>query len=204
MGAPEDNLPPSWSGATLGPTSSQESAPEIPSAFFREIARAPDATPAALSDLSGRSLGRYRVLSRLGRGAMGVVYAAEDEVLRRPVALKVLPPHLLSDAERRRRFLREARAAAAAAHANIAAVYDVGHVFIAMERAPGQTLREALAAAPSGLPMRDVARIGEEIARGLARAHEASVVHRDLKPDNVMLGPSGEVKILDFGVAKLR
>src|SRR3954471_17964604 len=195
MGAPSDDSPPaapgassepsSWSGAALGPTSTETSEPSLLSDFLREVARAPAATPFAESDLSGRTLGRYLVLSRLGRGAMGVVYAAEDNVLRRPVALKVLPPHLLGDPERRRRFLREARAAAAAAHPNIAAVYDVvddgEQVFIAMERVPGKTLREALAGAPRGLPMRDVARVGQKIARGLARAHEASVIHRDLK-----------------------
>jgi serine/threonine-protein kinase len=119
----------------------------LTSGFLREIARAPAVEPSSLADLSGAALGRYRVLSQLGRGAMGVVYAAEDTVLRRPVALKVLPPHLVRDPDRRRRFLREARLSAAAAHPNIAAVYDVvdsgEHVFIAMERVEGRTLREA-------------------------------------------------------------
>jgi predicted Ser/Thr protein kinase len=213
LGAPDLSVTPSeprsWSGAALGPTSSEGSEPSLPSDFLREVARAPASGPFAERDLSGQTLGRYRVLSRLGRGAMGVVYAAEDQTLRRPVALKVLPPHLLGDAERRRRFLREARAAAAAAHPNIAAVYDVveagDHVFIAMERVEGRTLREALADAEArGLPPREVARIAHRIAGGLVRAHEAGVIHRDLKPENVMLGPGDQVKILDFGVAKLR
>ena len=136
---------------------------------------------------------------------MGVVYRATDERLRRTVALKVLPEALARDDERRRRPLREARAAAAVTHPNIATVHDVGEadgrVFIAMEYVEGPTLRARLAdgalAAPAAL------RIALQIARGLAKAHQANVVHRDLKPDNVIVGEN-HVKILDFGLAKLR
>jgi predicted Ser/Thr protein kinase len=184
----------------------------ISSGFLHEVARAPAVAPGDLASLTGATIGRYHVLEELGRGGMGVVYAAEDVVLQRPVALKVLPPHLVRDAERRRRFLREARLCAAAAHPNIAAIYGVEEegregeeqILIAMERIDGSTLREALAAAPGGLPAREVARVGHQIALGLQRAHEAGVIHRDLKPDNVMIGIGGQVKILDFGVAKLR
>jgi hypothetical protein len=184
----------------------------ISSGFLHELARAPAVAPGDVAPLTGATLGRYRVLEKLGRGGMGVVYAAEDIVLLRPVALKVLPPHLVRDVERRRRFLREARLCAAAAHPNIAAIYGVEEagregeeqILIAMERVDGPTLREALAAAPGGLPAREVARIGHQIALGLQRAHEAGIIHRDLKPENVMIGIGRQVKILDFGVAKLR
>jgi predicted Ser/Thr protein kinase len=156
-------------------------------------------------DLVGATLGRFRVLSLLGRGGMGVVYCAEDDALRRRVALKVLPSALVGDGERRARFLREARAAAATTHPTIATVYDVGEdggrVFVAMELVAGKTLRELLQGAP--LPIAEVARVGAEIARGLAKAHAAGVIHRDLKPENVMVSAEGQVKILDFGLAKL-
>lgn len=204
MGARRDDP----SGPEGGSALADEEGTPISSDFLREVARAPAAAPDAADALAGTTLGRYRVLAKLGRGGMGVVYAAEDLVLQRPVALKVLPSHLVLDAERRRRFLREARSAAAAAHPSIAAIYDVeeigDQIIIAMERVEGRTLRAALAAAAGGLPAREVARIGHRIACGLSRAHEAGVIHRDLKPDNVMIGEGDEVKILDFGVAKLR
>jgi len=153
----------------------------------------------------GRVLAHFRVISVLGEGGMGVVYRAEDERLRRQVALKVLPPHLVADEERRLRFLREARAAAAVTHPNIAAIYETGEadgiVFIAMELVEGRTLRALLLDRP--LPTRDALRIAVEIAEGLAEAHKSKVIHRDLKPDNVSIRPDGHVKILDFGLAKL-
>jgi serine/threonine-protein kinase len=137
---------------------------------------------------------------------MGIVYRAEDEKLRRTVALKVLPEAFAADEERRKRFLREAQSAGALTHANIATVYEVdedaGHVFIAMELVEGPTLRERMAR--GRLSVSEVVRIARGIARGLARAHAKGIVHRDLKPDNVMLDVDGEPKILDFGLAKLR
>ena len=136
---------------------------------------------------------------------MGVVYKAEDRKLRRPVALKVLPPNLVGDRERRRRFLHEARAAAAVTHPNIATIHEVdeaaGVVFIAMEYIKGKTLRHVLAGKP--LPIQDALRIASEIAEGLAGAHQARVIHRDLKPENVIVRQDGHIKILDFGLAKL-
>jgi serine/threonine-protein kinase len=137
---------------------------------------------------------------------MGIVYRAEDEKLRRPVALKVLPVAFAQDDERRRRFLREARSAAALTHANIGTVYEVGEdgwrVFISMELVEGQSLRERIAG--GRMPSGEAIRIARGIARGLGRAHAKGIVHRDLKPENVVLDADGEPKILDFGLAKLR
>jgi serine/threonine protein kinase/tetratricopeptide (TPR) repeat protein len=135
---------------------------------------------------------------------MGIVYRAEDLKLGRPVALKVLPPQVMGDEESRARFFREARAAAAVSHPNLATVYEVGDedgiVFIAMEWIDGTTLREHVGSSP--LPVTEALRIAVAIAEGLARAHAAGVLHRDLKPDNVMVARDGQVKILDFGLAK--
>jgi serine/threonine-protein kinase len=136
---------------------------------------------------------------------MGIVYAAQDSELRRRVALKVLPRAAMADEERRRRFVREARTAAAVSHPHLASVYDVGEtddtVFIAMELVHGASLATRITEAP--FPIAEVLRIGLGIARGLGAAHRAGVVHRDLKPANVMLDAEGAAKIVDFGLAKL-
>jgi serine/threonine-protein kinase len=159
----------------------------------------------ASSDLVGKTLDHFRIVGLLGEGGMGVVYRAIDERLRRPVALKVLPNDAMRDEARRRRFMREARSAAAVVHANVAAVYEVdessGHVYIAMELIDGISLRHELSRAR--LPVPECVRIAKGIARALAKAHEKGIVHRDLKPDNVMLNEDREVKVLDFGLAKL-
>ena len=160
----------------------------------------------------GRTLSHFHIIEKIGEGGMGVVYRAEDERLRRPVALKVLPPELVGDEERRLRFLRDARVAAAVNHPNIATVYEIGEapdasgqgaatVFIAMELVEGKTLRDLLGKGP--LPVRDAVRVASQIADGMAKAHQAHVIHRDLKPDNVIVCPDGHVKVLDFGLAKL-
>ncbi|MBI3448971.1 MAG: protein kinase [Acidobacteria bacterium] len=154
----------------------------------------------------GRTLSHFRVVEKIGEGGMGIVYKAIDENLHRPVALKVLPPEFAGDAERRARFLREARAAAAVAHPNIAAIHEIdeadGVVFIAMEYVEGTTLRALLAGKP--LPLAEALPIASQIAAALDRAHRANVIHRDLKPENVMVGPDGAAKILDFGLAHFR
>jgi serine/threonine protein kinase len=159
-----------------------------------------------MGDLVGQSLAHFRIVDKLGEGGMGVVYKATDEKLRRTVALKVLPEALARDEDRRRRFLREARAAAAVSHPNIAAVHDVGEahgrIFIAMELLEGETLRERLGGGAMAVP--GALNIAVQIARGLAKAHQANVVHRDLKPENVIVGENDHVKLLDFGLAKLR
>jgi eukaryotic-like serine/threonine-protein kinase len=153
----------------------------------------------------GTVVGRFVIATLIGRGGMGTVYRAHDPSLHRDVAVKVLPSQWSRNPERRARFLQEARTAAAISHANIAVVHEVGeadgHVFIAMELVDGETLRARMA---TDLDLAEAVRLTREIARGLARAHEKGVVHRDLKPENVMVTRHGDVKILDFGLAKVR
>ena len=150
-------------------------------------------------------LSHYRLLEKIGEGGMGVIWKTLDTKLNRHTALKVLPPELTADPERRRRLLREARAAAAVTHPNIATIYEVGEfdgiTFISMELVEGRTLRSVIAGRP--MTIGEALRLGAEIAEGLARAHQAGIVHRDLKPDNIMVGADGRPKILDFGLAKL-
>jgi len=152
----------------------------------------------------GERIAHFVVVEKIGEGGMGVVYKANDQQLGRTVALKVLPPEYVGDAERKRRFAREARAAAAITHPNIAAVYEVGDAdgvtYIAMELIAGSTLREHIA---RRLDVREAVRVALAIARALTKAHAKGIVHRDLKPDNVMISEDGEVKVLDFGLAKL-
>jgi len=153
----------------------------------------------------GTKLGPYEVLGALGAGGMGEVYRARDPRLGREVALKLLPGSFLSDASRLQRFEQEARAAAALNHPNILAVHDIGQQdglpYIVTELLKGETLRERLRA--GALPIRKAIDFGEQIARGLAAAHEKGIVHRDLKPENIFVTDDGRVKILDFGLAKL-
>ena len=150
-------------------------------------------------------LSHYRLVEKIGAGGMGVVYRAHDTRLKRDVAIKVLSPQLISDPQLRRRFRREAQAAAAVTHSNIATIHEIdeanGVTFIVMELVDGRSLRSLIRDGP--LPINDVVRIASELAEGLARAHEARIVHRDLKPDNVLLASDRHVKILDFGLAKL-
>ena len=155
--------------------------------------------------LVGQTLGRYRIVEKLGEGGMGVVFRAMDEKLGRAVALKVLGDAVAGDPERRRRFLREARLTAALTHANIATVYDIGeaeggNIYIAMELAPGVTLRRRAEEGPLDVP--SALRIASQLARALAKAHAQGIVHRDLKPENVMVSTDLDVKVLDFGLAK--
>ena len=152
----------------------------------------------------GASLGPYVVVAPLGAGGMGEVYRARDARLGRDVAVKVLPDGLTGDEERLRRFATEARAAAAISHPNVLAVYDVetsGTPYVVFELLEGETLRAQLAGGPLA-PVRAV-EIAAQVARGLAAAHDKGVVHRDLKPDNVFLTRDGQVKILDFGLARM-
>ena len=154
----------------------------------------------------GETISHYRILEELGGGAMGVVYKAQDIRLKRQVALKFLPPGLTRDAEARQRFVHEAEAASALDDPHVCTIYDIdqtadGRVFIAMALYEGGTLKKHIQRGP--MPMEDVIAFSEQIARGLATAHEAGIVHRDIKPANVMITTRKEVKIVDFGIAKL-
>jgi TolB-like protein/tetratricopeptide (TPR) repeat protein len=153
----------------------------------------------------GQTLSHYRLVKKIGEGGMGVVWKALDTRLNRHVAIKVLPTELTADAERRRRFLREARTAAAVTHLNIVTIYEIdeadGVTFIAMELVEGRTLRSMIGGRP--LPIPEALRLATGIAEGLARAHGARIVHRDLKPENVIIGADDHPRILDFGLAKL-
>ncbi len=151
---------------------------------------------------TGTNLGRYEIRSKIGAGGMGVVYRAEDTQLRRPVALKILPP---VDSVRMWRFHQEAQAAAALNHPNIAHIYEVseynGTHFIAMEFVDGYTLGELIHSGQTDLSK--LLRYLQHTADGLAKAHAVGIIHRDLKPDNIMVTRDGHTKILDFGLAKL-
>ncbi len=154
----------------------------------------------------GRTLGHYRVESKLGEGGMGVVYLAHDERLKRKVAIKVLPAGAFGDEAARKRFHTEALALSRLNHPNIATVHDFDTMddvdFLVLEYIPGESLDKILST--SALPGADVVRFGKQIADGLAAAHEQGVVHRDLKPANLRITPDGRLKILDFGLATLR
>ena len=154
---------------------------------------------------AGTRIAHYEIIRRLGGGGMGEVYLARDERLTRRVALKILPTYFVADAERLRRFQTEARAASALNHANILTVYEVGKSddtqFIATEYIDGQTIREVIAR--DNLTLGEALDIVSQILNGLTAAHAAGIVHRDIKPDNVMRRKDGAVKILDFGIAKL-
>ncbi len=154
----------------------------------------------------GQTFSHYKVLEKLGEGGMGVVYKAQDTKLLRPVALKFLVPEMTRDQEAKKRFIQEARAASALDHPNIAVVHDIdetedGHSFICMAYYDGQTLKSRLA--KGALNVEEAVRIALQIAGGLQRAHESGIVHRDIKPGNIILTSQGEVKIVDFGLAKL-
>ena len=153
----------------------------------------------------GWMIAHYRCVEKIGEGGMGVVWKALDTRLDRHVALKVLRPELTSDPERRRQFLREARSAAAVSHPNIATIHEIGEAdsmtFIVMELVEGRTLGALVREGP--VPLDEALRIACEIIEGMARAHEARVIHRDLKPDNVVIDREGRVRILDFGLARI-
>ena len=153
----------------------------------------------------GKQIGAYRILREVGRGGMGVVYAARDERLGRTVALKALPPEYTSDRRHRERLAREARAAAAFTHEAIATVYALeeidGELFIVSELVDGETLRVELTRGPT--PADRLLPTLIAIASGLAAAHAHNVVHRDLKPENIIRRTDGQIKILDFGLARM-
>ncbi len=156
--------------------------------------------------LIGTTFRGYAVVEKLGGGGMGVVYKAHDEKLGRFVAIKLLPPHLISSPEAQQRFVQEARAASALDHAHIATVYDIGKTedglfYIVMAYYDGETLKQKIRRGP--LPMETALNYAIQMARGLARAHQHGIIHRDVKPANVMVTEAGDVKIVDFGLAKV-
>jgi TolB-like protein/tetratricopeptide (TPR) repeat protein/predicted Ser/Thr protein kinase len=165
-----------------------------------------DEATAPVDPAAGQTVGRYRILRRLGRGGMGVVYLAEDPRLRRLAALKLLPRHLGLDETARRRFVEEARAASALDHPNIVTIYEIGdapngELFIAMAYCEGDTLAETL---ESGrMIVADAVRIATRVAEGLAAAHRQGIVHRDIKPRNIIVTTGGDARIVDFGIAKI-
>ena len=159
----------------------------------------------AAMDWQGRRVAQYTVLEALGAGCMGLVHKARDERLGRHVALKFLPPHLAAQPDAKQRFLLEARAAAALDHPNICTIHEIGSTadgqpFIAMAFYDAETLQARLERGP--LSIDDALAIAQQIANGLAKAHEHGIIHRDVKPSNIMLLSDGTVKILDFGVAR--
>ncbi len=175
------------------------------STFMSDPAITPSPSQAN-GDLSGRQLGDYRLLRRLGRGGMADVYLAEQLSLRRQIALKVLKSDLAHDENYVKRFHQEAQAAASLVHANIVQIHEVGRIdgihFIAQEYVPGMNLREWITR--KGLPNLKLAVvILRQVAAALQRAAEQGIVHRDIKPENIMLTPTGEVKVADFGLARV-
>ena len=154
---------------------------------------------------AGTHLGSYEIVSPLGAGGMGEVYRARDTRLRRDVAVKILPAAMAGHTDARQRFEREARAVAALSHSNILAIHDFGYsgelAYAVMELLEGETLRQRLDSLH--LPPRKAVNIALQIARALAAAHDRGIVHRDLKPGNVFLTTDGQVKVLDFGLAKM-
>jgi len=154
----------------------------------------------------GETISHYRVLALLGAGGMGEVYKAEDTRLRRPVALKLLPIGLVQDADAKARLVHEAQAASALDHPNICTIHEIdetpdGRMFVAMAYYEGDTLKQRIASGPMSID--EAIDIVSQVARAVAAAHDAGIIHRDIKPANIMLTRRGEVKLLDFGVAKL-
>jgi len=153
----------------------------------------------------GQTISHYKILEKLGEGGMGVVYKAEDTRLKRIVALKFLPSSIIASEREKARFIYEAQAAAALNHPNICTIYEIdeveGQAFIAMEFIEGQSLKDKVNS--NQLSVNSVVEIAIQVAEGLQAAHEKQITHRDIKPANIMLTPKGQVKIMDFGLAKL-
>jgi eukaryotic-like serine/threonine-protein kinase len=152
----------------------------------------------------GQTISHFRILEKIGEGGMGVVYKAQDTALERFVALKFLPPHLNASVADKARFVQEAKAASAINHPNICTIYSIeeneNQVFIAMELVEGHTLQEK----KESYTLKQALDIGIQIAEGLAAAHDRGIVHRDVKPENIMIRKDGRVQIMDFGLAKLK
>ncbi len=156
--------------------------------------------------MTGKTISHYKIAEKLGGGGMGVVYKAEDLKLNRTVALKFLPPELTRDEEAKKRFIQEARAASSLQHNNICTIHDIeetedGQIFICMDCYEGETLKEKIERGP--LKIKEALDIAVQVSEGLQKAHEKGITHRDIKPANIFITSEGQVKILDFGLAKL-
>jgi len=153
----------------------------------------------------GTMVSHYRIVEKIGAGGMGEVYLAEDTKLNRKVALKFLPPHLCQDDDCRKRFTREAQAAAGLDHPNIIHVYEVsefkGRPFFSMQIVEGQSLRDVIAG--RDLPIERILQIALQICEGLQAAHDKGIIHRDIKPSNILIDGHGRVRIVDFGLAAI-
>jgi serine/threonine protein kinase len=158
-----------------------------------------------LTIVAGTRLGRYEIRSKIGTGGMGEVYLAQDTELERTVALKVLPADVAADQQRMNRFVQVAKAASALNHPNILTVYEIGHAdtthFIATEYIEGETLRHHLSSARMSL--NEMLDICIQVTKALSTAHKAGIIHRDMKPENIMIRRDGIVRVLDFGLARL-
>jgi len=154
----------------------------------------------------GKTISHYKILEKLGEGGMGVVYKAQDTKLKRTVALKFLPPELTRDPEAKKRFIHEAQAASALNHPNVVVIHEIDEfdkqMYIVMEYCQGETLKQLIE--KETLYLEKVLEIGIQVCEGLTAAHEKGVIHRDIKPDNIKVTPKGRVKIMDFGLAKLK
>ena len=164
-----------------------------------------------------KTISHYKILEKLGEGGMGEVFLAEDTKLKRKIAIKFLPLHLTKNRESRERFEREAQAAAALNHPNIVTVYEIGkfedsatadrQIYISMEYVEGETLRDKIdnyKSTSTEFPIEEIINIAIQICEGLERAHQKEIVHRDIKPGNLIIDKDNRVKILDFGLAKLK
>ena len=153
----------------------------------------------------GKTLAHYKIVEKIGAGGMGEVYRASDSKLGRDVALKILLPAMAADPERRKRFEREAKAVASLQHPHIVTIYSIeeaeGTHFLTMEIVRGKTLNDIIPT--DGVPLAQLFEIGSPLADAVHAAHERGVIHRDLKPGNVMIDEAGHLKVLDFGLAKL-
>jgi serine/threonine protein kinase/Tfp pilus assembly protein PilF len=157
------------------------------------------------NDLIGQKVGNFQIVEMIGRGGMGVVYKAHDSRLDRVVAIKTVPAHLLEDRATRERFRREAKILAALSHSHIGVIHDIldqadGSTYLILEYVPGQTLAERIR--DGRLPIKETLSVALQIAEALTAAYERGIVHRDLKPSNIKIMPDGNIKVLDFGIAK--
>ena len=157
-----------------------------------------------MSNLLGKTISHYKILEKIGEGGMGVVYKAFDTKLERTVAFKFLRPETLGDPEAKEHFIREARAASALNHPNITTIHEIddwhGQDFICMEYVEGQTVKEKVKLSP--LPIDKALDIAAQTAAALHEAHDHDIIHRDVKSNNIMVSEKGQVKVMDFGLAK--